>query len=665
MLADRYRLDERVGEGGMATVYRAWDNVLNRAVAVKVLHPHALSEAERNTFLHEARALARVRHPNVVAIYDAGLAGEQPYLVMELLQGPTLRAGLAYGPLALDESLRIARRLAEALAVAHDQQVLHLDVKPENVIFDEHDEPRLSDFGISRLLDEDHQPNAEGILGTAGYLAPEYLSDQPVDGRADVYGLGVVLYEMLTGHCPFCGDTPTQQVAQQLVVDPAPPETVNTAVPPRLGQLVMRALARNPAERFASARELAQALRDYQRETHQPTAALHRAEAHPPAAPSPADPTLIPAPALSEPAAPSSARAATSRAPARSHPTPRRRATIHEYDSPSTGCSPTALWFLSVFALCGIITLALAVGILPRVTALAPNPAGMPAQATRTSAPTLPASATPAAEPTTVALPTSVLAIATITNVSAAPTIAPTTSAPTTLPPTETTIPPTPVLPTVTATSAAPTPTFTLPSATAFVPTATTILPTATRIPPTATLFVPTTTSVPTTATSIPPTATIPPFAATNIIRLEDTQWFGSYRRSGTTIYGGRTATWIYGATTAYNSMEATFILLEQPIGLVQLQIEGMDSEGTARTMISIEVNGLPIYLGPNPLPDDDLPLATGTWATATWDFDGTLLHPGQNTIRISNLEPGAFSLPPFFMLDYADVILPVSHPQE
>ena len=140
-------------------------------------------------------------------------------------------------------------------------------------------------------------------------------------------------------------------------------------------------------------------------------------------------------------------------------------------------------------------------------------------------------------------------------------------------------------------------------------------------------------------------------------VRLEDNQWQGSYRRSGDlSIYGGRTATWVYGVGTEYSQMQAQFEVTGQPSGAAELRVEGMDSEGPAKTRIQITINGTPIFDGPNPLPDDDLPLDSGTWATTTWPFDAALLRPGANVIQIVNLSPGQFSRPPFFMLDYAEV---------
>jgi hypothetical protein len=156
------------------------------------------------------------------------------------------------------------------------------------------------------------------------------------------------------------------------------------------------------------------------------------------------------------------------------------------------------------------------------------------------------------------------------------------------------------------------------------------------------------------------PAASNPPATggnATSPIVLDDTAWQGGYRRaSGNNVYGGRTATWIYGSSTQYHTMQAAFSLTAQPGGTAELSVEGMDSEGGTKTPIRISVNDTEIFNGPNPLPDDDLPLDSGTWATYTWRFDAALLRPGENVIAISNLAPGAFSRPPFFMLDYAQV---------
>lgn len=149
----------------------------------------------------------------------------------------------------------------------------------------------------------------------------------------------------------------------------------------------------------------------------------------------------------------------------------------------------------------------------------------------------------------------------------------------------------------------------------------------------------------------------IPSPQGSMVVYLEDTDWQGSYRRvNGPTVYGGRTATWIYGTSTQYNKMRTTFNVTSKPTSIATLNIEGMDAEGSRKTHISIEINGIEIYNGPNPLPDDDYQLDTGTWETRSWQFDTALLRMGQNEITISNLSEGNFSLPPWFMLDYAEI---------
>jgi hypothetical protein len=198
-------------------------------------------------------------------------------------------------------------------------------------------------------------------------------------------------------------------------------------------------------------------------------------------------------------------------------------------------------------------------------------------------------------------------------------------------------------------------------------------LPTALALPPTAP---PVATAPAALATSIPvPTIAAPlPTAAPPVapavqtttqtsfdgslasVLLEDSDWQGGFRRAPGQTYGGRTATWIYGSSTEYSTMRASFVLDGSPSGTASLTIEGMDSEGRTKTPIQLLVNGTEIYNGPNPLPDDDQPLETGTWASYSWSFDASLLHPGQNEINVSNLAEGAFSRPPFFMLDYATV---------
>ncbi|MGH2543743.1 MAG: serine/threonine-protein kinase, partial [Ardenticatenaceae bacterium] len=234
-------------------------------------------ELDQTRFLREARLVARLRHPNVVALHDAGIDGARPFLVMELLAGPTLRERLRRGPLPVGEALRVTYRMGDALASAHRAGVLHLDVKPENIIFEEDGEPKLSDFGISRSLADDITRTQHSVIrGTAAYLAPEQLSGQPLDARVDVYALGVVLYEMLTGQKPFTGETAIAQAAQRLIAEPPAPHLLDPTIPQKLSEIVSIALARDPAERFSSVEAFAGALRSYEDAAGRATTTLPR-----------------------------------------------------------------------------------------------------------------------------------------------------------------------------------------------------------------------------------------------------------------------------------------------------------------------------------------------------------------------------------------------------
>jgi eukaryotic-like serine/threonine-protein kinase len=279
LLAERYHLEEHLGDGGMARVYKAWDRYLERHVAVKLVRPEVpLSDRDRRRFIREAQTVAQLRHPNVVAVHDAGIADGLPFLVMELLPGGTLRDQLRHGPLLVEEALRVVHAIAEALETAHAAGILHLDVKPENIVFAASGEPRLSDFGISRWLGEEFTRTQNKIMGTAAYLAPEQLSGEPLDARADVYALGVVLYEMLTGSRPFSGETAIAQATQRLVTDPTPPHDLNAAIPEGISEIVMRALRREREARFPSARALSDALRQYEEQASRLTTAIPRPE---------------------------------------------------------------------------------------------------------------------------------------------------------------------------------------------------------------------------------------------------------------------------------------------------------------------------------------------------------------------------------------------------
>jgi eukaryotic-like serine/threonine-protein kinase len=263
VLANRYRIEARIGSGGMAEVYRGFDPVLNRTVAIKVL----LAQFARDSsfvarFRREAQAAARLNHPNIVGVYDTGADGETQFIVMEFIEGRTLADFLSAGRrLTPVQAAEVAQKICGALAAAHAQGVIHRDIKPGNVMVTRDGTVKVMDFGIARISSGvETAPQTSAVLGTASYLSPEQAQGAPVDARTDIYSLGTVLYEMLVGRPPFTGDSPVA-IAYKQVNEPAvPPSQLNPDVPPRLDAVVMRALSKNPANRYQSALEFSEDL---------------------------------------------------------------------------------------------------------------------------------------------------------------------------------------------------------------------------------------------------------------------------------------------------------------------------------------------------------------------------------------------------------------------
>ncbi|MEU8002264.1 serine/threonine-protein kinase [Catellatospora sp. NPDC049111] len=254
----RYRLDERIGAGGMGEVWRATDTVLGRVVAVKTVLPALLDDPGFvRRFLAEARAMAGVRHRGVVTIHDYHGDADGAYLVMEHVAGESLSQTLArHGRLTAESTLAMLAQTAEALQAVHDQGIVHRDVKPGNLLVRLDGTVVLTDFGIARAQEHTSLTTPGGILGTPSYLAPEQVLGRPADARSDVYALGVVAYECLAGHRPFTGDNPFA-VAMQRVGQPPPP--LGDDVPAPVAALVDRALAVDPELRWPSAAALAEA----------------------------------------------------------------------------------------------------------------------------------------------------------------------------------------------------------------------------------------------------------------------------------------------------------------------------------------------------------------------------------------------------------------------
>ena len=261
----KYELESEIGHGGMATVYRARDTVLERAVAVKVLHPHLRKSPEaRERFTREARSVARLRHPFIMEIYDfAGEDAEESYLVAELLTGPTLRELADAHDLPAEAAVALALPVAEALAAAHEAGIVHRDVKPENVLLHEGRTVKLTDFGIAQMVDAQSFTHTGQILGSPGHMAPEQIETGEVDARSDVFALGTVLFLLATGMLPFQGKNAHQVLKQVVDCEFPDPLRLRPTIGKELAQILQRALAKAPEDRYATAGELAAALRSF------------------------------------------------------------------------------------------------------------------------------------------------------------------------------------------------------------------------------------------------------------------------------------------------------------------------------------------------------------------------------------------------------------------
>src|SRR3954453_1404939 len=208
-LNGRYRLDAQIGAGGMSTVYRAFDSVLERRVAVKLMHREIAADTDQlERFRREARRVPQLPHPHIVGVIDAGEEDGRPYIVFEYVEGETLKDRIRrMGRLPVDEAIAYAIEIARALGAAHARHIVHRDVKPQNVLIDEEGSAKVTDFGIARTLDEEGLTADGRVLGTTDYVSPEQALGQHVTGQSDLYSVGIVLYEMLTGEVPFTGDS--------------------------------------------------------------------------------------------------------------------------------------------------------------------------------------------------------------------------------------------------------------------------------------------------------------------------------------------------------------------------------------------------------------------------------------------------------------------------
>lgn len=298
ILNNRYELEQKIGEGGMARVYRGRDLRLNRSIAVKVLHSHYATDAGfLQRFHHEAQAAANLRHPNIVDVYDVGQDGDIHYIVMEYVEGSDLKGVIARnGPLPIEQAVAIAEAVARALEAAHRIGLVHRDIKPQNIIVGPQGQVKITDFGIAKSNLSTAMTDTGVTFGTADYISPEQARGQPATPRSDIYSLGITLYEMLTGRLPFTGDSAIGVAMQHVSTDPPPPRMYNPRIPPRLEALVLSALSKDANDRPATAQEFARLLSGYREVGEQETVIR-------PSAPRPAPARPLPQPVAPQPRA--------------------------------------------------------------------------------------------------------------------------------------------------------------------------------------------------------------------------------------------------------------------------------------------------------------------------------------------------------------------------
>lgn len=264
VLAGRYELIEKIGDGGMAIVYKAKDRLLKRFIAVKILKPEFVQDIKFvENFRKESHAAASLSHPNIVSIYDVGQEGNINYIVMELVSGKTLNELIKEeAPMDYRKAADITKQVASGLSAAHKKGIVHRDVKPHNILMTEDGIAKITDFGIAKAVTNTTivDSGKDNVMGSVHYFSPEQAKGANVDEKSDIYSLGIVLYEMLTGKVPFDGDNPVTIALMQINEPVTPPSVFNHNVPPGLERIVMKAVEKQPKDRFASADEMIEAL---------------------------------------------------------------------------------------------------------------------------------------------------------------------------------------------------------------------------------------------------------------------------------------------------------------------------------------------------------------------------------------------------------------------
>ncbi|MCK8817814.1 Stk1 family PASTA domain-containing Ser/Thr kinase [Natroniella sulfidigena] len=276
VLNNRYELLEKIGTGGMAVVYLAQDKLLSREVAVKILQPQFADDvAAVERFRHEAQAVASFSHQNIVNIYDIAKDGDFQYIIMEHVEGQNLKEKVKQsGKLPLEEAVKIAQEVCQALITAHRNNIVHCDIKPHNILLTSEGKAKVTDFGIAQAITSATVVQTESIVGSAHYLSPEQAKGSKVTMRSDIYSLGIVLYELVTAEVPFKGENSVSVALKHIEQEPTFPQEINPALPQQLADIILKAIAKDPAERYNSAVEMLKDLREvsYQLDLQQETA---------------------------------------------------------------------------------------------------------------------------------------------------------------------------------------------------------------------------------------------------------------------------------------------------------------------------------------------------------------------------------------------------------
>lgn len=258
VLEGRYKIEKHVGIGGMAVVYRAYDQVAERYVAIKMLKEDvAADETAVKRFINESKAVAMLSHPNIVSIYDVSVSGEMKYIVMEYIEGITLKSYmLKKGVLPLEEIVRYCRQILAALAHAHSKGIVHRDIKPQNIMLLKNGVVKVTDFGIAKLPNAETVTMTDKAIGTVYYISPEQASGLAIDTRSDLYSMGVLMYEMAVGKLPFVAETPVSVALMQVSTQPTPPTEINPDIPTGLEQIILTAMEKRPEARFQTADQM-------------------------------------------------------------------------------------------------------------------------------------------------------------------------------------------------------------------------------------------------------------------------------------------------------------------------------------------------------------------------------------------------------------------------